>query len=59
MVAINHDTSEYLNSDYSKYSISSWKYWCKRNDIDFMLITEHDERLGKPIWNKELFLRKL
>jgi len=58
MVAIDHNTSEYRNSDYSKYSINSWKYWCKRNDVDFMLITEHDERLGKPIWNKELIFEK-
>ena len=58
MVAINHETSEYKNSDYSQYSIKSWEYWCKRNDVDFMLITEHDERLGKPIWNKELIYER-
>ena len=35
MVAINHNTSEYKNSDYSQYSILSWEYWCKKNNIDF------------------------
>ena len=58
MVAIDHNTSEYKNSDYSQYSIKSWKYWCEVNDVDFMLITEHDDRLGKPIWNKELIFEK-
>lgn len=58
MVAINHDSSEYKNTDYSQYSIKSWEYWCKRNDVDFMLVTEHDDRLGKPIWNKELIYER-
>ena len=58
MVAINHNSSEYKNTDYSQYSIETWKYWCERNNVDFMLITEHDERLGKPIWNKELIFER-
>ncbi len=58
MVAIDHNTSEYKNSEYSQYSIKSWEYWCRLNDVDFMLITEHDERLGKPIWNKELIFER-
>ena len=52
MVAINHNISEYKNSEYSQYSIKSWEYWCKKNNVDFMLITEHDERFGQRIWNK-------
>ena len=59
MVSIDHETSQYKNSDYGKYSISSWESWCKKNDVDFMLITEHDNRLGKPIWNKELIFEKV
>lgn len=58
MVSINHSTSEYKNDDYSQYSIKTWKYWCEKNDVDFMLITEHDDRLGKPIWNKELIFER-
>ena len=58
MVAINHKSSTYKNSDYNKYSINTWKYWCDKNNVDFMVITEHDERLGKPIWNKELVYEK-
>ena len=54
MVAVDHNTSTYKNSEYSKYSIDTWRYWCKKNGVDFMLITEHDNRLGKPVWNKEL-----
>jgi hypothetical protein len=58
MVAIDHATSQHKNSDYSQYSIKSWKYWCDTNNVDFMLITEHDERFGRPIWNKELVYEK-
>ena len=58
MVAINHHTSNTKNSDYSDYSIKTWKWWCDKNDIDFMLITEHDNRLGKPVWNKELIFER-
>ena len=54
MVAVNHSSSVYTNSDYSEYAINSWKYWCEKNDVDFKFITEHDDRLGKPVWNKEL-----
>tara|TARA_Y100000593_G_scaffold70077_1_gene128624 strand:+ start:1486 stop:2217 length:732 start_codon:yes stop_codon:yes gene_type:complete len=58
MVAINHNTSEYRNSDYDEYSIKSWKYWCDKNGVDFLLCDEHDERLGRPIWNKELIYKR-
>ena len=54
MVAVNHSSSVYTNSDYSQYAIDSWKSWCEKNDVDFKVITEHDDRLGKPVWNKEL-----
>lgn len=53
MVAINHSTSEFLNSDYSKYAINSWKAWCSKNNIDFLVISEHDERYKFPVWNKD------
>jgi len=58
MVAINHNTSTYKNTEYSGYSINTWKYWCEKNNVDFMLITEHDNRLGKPVWNKELIYER-
>jgi hypothetical protein len=58
MVAINHNTSTYKNTEYSGYSINTWKYWCEKNNVDFMLITEHDDRLGKPVWNKELIYER-
>ena len=59
MVSVDHEASQYKNNDYGQYSIKSWEYWCKRNDVDFMLITEHDDRLGKPIWNKELVFKNI
>ena len=58
-VAVNHDTSQYKNSDYSQYCIKSWESWCKKNDIDFMVITEHDARYKYPVWNKDLIFEKL
>ena len=54
MVAINHSSSVYKNSEYSDYSIKTWKWWCEKNNIDFIVNDKHDERFGKPIWNKEL-----
>ena len=58
MVAIDHNVTEYKNSSFNKYSIYSWEKWCQKNNIDFMLITEHDDRLGYPVWNKELVYEK-
>tara|TARA_R110001592_G_scaffold355299_2_gene655764 strand:+ start:2968 stop:3759 length:792 start_codon:yes stop_codon:yes gene_type:complete len=59
MVAIDHHASKFKVSEYSKYSIPAWEFWCKKNDVDFMLITEHDERFDKPIWNKELVFENI
>ena len=59
MVAIDHHTSQVKVTDYSKYSIPAWQSWCKKNDIDFMVITEHDDRFDKPIWNKELVFKNI
>ena len=56
MVQIDHPSSKYKNSDYSQYCLNTWKYWCEENDVDLMVVTEHDERFGKPIWNKELMM---
>jgi len=54
MTAINHDTSQYLNSDYAQYAKSSWQAWCDKNDIDFLVIDKHDDRYKYPVWNKDL-----
>ena len=52
--AIDHNTSEFRNTDYSRYCIASWTAWCKKNNIDFMAITKHDDRYKYPVWNKDL-----
>lgn len=54
MVAVNHPSSIHKNSDYSEYSIKTWEYWCNKNNVDLIINREHDNRFGKPIWNKEL-----
>ncbi len=54
MVAINHDTSQFKNSDYSEYAKLSWEKWCSKNNIDFKVINTHDKRYKYPVWNKDL-----
>lgn len=54
MVSINHDTSNIQASDYSRYAIDSWKHWCDKHGVDFLVNDTHDDRFGRPIWNKEL-----
>lgn len=51
-VAVDHPTSSFKNSNYSKYSLLTWQAWCKKNDIDFLVIDKHDERFKFPMWNK-------
>ena len=53
-VAIDHPTSKFKNSEYSKYCILSWSAWCKKNDIDFLVIDKHNDFYKFPIWNKDL-----
>ena len=57
--AINHDTSEFENTLYSDYCIKSWSAWCKKNDIDFLVIDEHDDRYKYPVWNKDIIFEKV
>ncbi len=57
--AINSDTSQFNNSEYSQYCINSWTAWCKKMDIDFLVI---DKMTGPtvnndykyPVWAKDL-----
>ena len=57
--AINHNTSEFKNTLYSDYCIKSWSAWCKKNDIDFLVIDEHDDRYKYPVWNKDIIFEKV
>ena len=57
--AINHDTSQFKNSDYAQYCLKSWKGWCKKNDIDFLVIDEHNPRYKFPVWNKDTIFEKV
>lgn len=41
-------------SEYSEYSIFTWKYYCQKNNIDFLLMDENVGNYTYPIWNKEL-----
>jgi len=53
MVAIDHPTSKVLNSSYAKYAIAAWQLYCDKYNIDFIVCNEMDERISRPIWNKE------
>lgn len=54
MVNIPTSTSQVDVRDYAQYSIPTWKYWCAKHGIDFILNEEADPRFTYPIWNKEL-----
>lgn len=53
IVAINSNTSQFNNSDYARYSINTWKYWCEKNNVDLIIQTEDQTKMKFPIWNKE------
>ncbi len=38
MVAVNHKTSTFKNSDYARYARLAWKFWCKRNKVDLIVV---------------------
>jgi lipopolysaccharide biosynthesis glycosyltransferase len=54
IVSIDHNTSRNKCSNYSQYCIKSWESWCKKHDVELIVNTVHDDRFGRPIWNKEL-----
>jgi hypothetical protein len=54
IVNISDSNAKIDHTDYSLYCIETWKYWCKKNKVDLKVITENDDRCGRPIWNKEL-----
>ena len=51
--AINSDTSQFNNTDYSQYCINTWTAWCKKMDIDFLVLDKMDERYKFPVWVKD------
>lgn len=54
IVSITDESAKINHNDYSIYCIESWKYWCRKNNVDLKIVTENDSRCGKPVWNKEL-----
>lgn len=55
IVAIDDPNSKFQNHDYAQYSVKSWEYYCKKNDIDLYVLRETVlDAAYKPIWNKEL-----
>ena len=54
IVSIDSPTSTIQHSEYAQYCINTWKYYCKKHNIDLYVKTEHDPRFKYPVWNKEL-----
>jgi len=52
MVAVNHKTSTFKNSDYARYAKLAWKFWCRRNKVDLIVVDTHNDKYTFPIWNK-------
>jgi len=58
-IAIDHNTSQFRNFDYSQYCINSWKAWCSNKDIDFLVIDDHETRYKFPVWNKHTIFERV
>ncbi len=54
MISIDHDSSQIKHSNYAKYSIETWKRYCDKYGIDFVVCSTMDDRVSTPVWNKEL-----
>jgi 2-hydroxy-3-keto-5-methylthiopentenyl-1-phosphate phosphatase len=50
---------EIIKKIYSDYCIKSWSAWCRKNDIDFLVIDEHDDRYKYPVWNKDIIFERV
>ena len=58
-IAIDHNTSQFRNFDYSQYCINSWEAWCSKNEIDFLVIKDHETRYKFPVWNKHTIFERV
>lgn len=54
IIAINDPNRQIQNQEYAQYSIKTWEYWCKKNNVDLKVLTEDELGLKFPIWNKHL-----
>lgn len=54
MVQIDDPSSSIKHSDYSQYSIETWKYWCIKNNAELIINTTKDNRIDRVVWHKEL-----
>lgn len=54
MVSIDYEGSQNKHSDFAKYGIKTWDWWCKKNNIDFIVCRDNKFGSSHPIWNKEL-----
>lgn len=54
IVNISNPTAKVDCNEYAKYSIKSWEYYCKKHNIDLLIIDENVGQYDFPIWNKSL-----
>ena len=55
MVAID---GNYKHLSTAQLAYNTWSYWAKKNNVDFVMDTEHDPRFKNPIWNKFLMFER-
>lgn len=54
IVSIDHYQSRIKCSSYSDYCFNTWKYWCNKHEVDFIVETSGKSEFGKAMWNKTL-----
>lgn len=54
MVNVNDPKSKVNCNEYAQYAVKSWEYYCKKYNIDLLIIDENIGQFDYPIWNKEL-----
>jgi lipopolysaccharide biosynthesis glycosyltransferase len=54
IVNIDNPNGKVKCNDYAIYCIKTWEHWCKRHDVDLLVIDENVGNFKFPIWNKEL-----
>lgn len=54
IVNIDNPAAKVRCSEYAKYSICTWEYYCKKYGIDLLILDENIGNFEFPIWNKEV-----
>lgn len=53
MVAIEDELSNHSHQTYFQHTISSWTYYCKKHNIDFVVVSKKLPNVKYSVWHKE------